>query len=166
MTITGRKVDGKVSILLRGRNERERVMWSDVRNKRYYMTMKTQTDHIQSNINSDQLTQFWTEAVEGSHSNKTRTTSKWPLMTARWMGRSPYCYEEETRKRLTWEINDTTRPTRQTDHNQLRSTYIVLNRKNSGRITLQQHTNHFRVTIHCSKVNGKLIILLRGRHEI
>jgi len=45
------------------------------------------------------------------------------------------------------------------------STYITLSR-NSGRITLQQETNHFRVTITCSKVDGKQTILLRGGNDI
>ena len=61
-----------------------------------------QTDHIQNNINSDQLTLFWTETEEGSQSNKARTTSTWPFITAMWMGRWPCCYKEETRKRVKW----------------------------------------------------------------
>ena len=64
------------------------------------------------------------------------------------------------------EMNDIIRPTSHTDHiqNNVNSTYLVLN-KNSGRITLQQHTSHFHVTIHCSFMDGKLTKLLRGRNE-
>ena len=88
------------------------------------------------------------------------------------MGRLPSWHKEETRKRGTWwsdmRKTDITRTIRQTDHiqkqYQLGSTYIVVNR-NSGRITLQQDTNHFHVTIHCSKVDRKTTILLRGRNE-
>ena len=131
----------------------------------------TQTDHLQNNINSGQLTLFSTEIMEGSHSNKIRTTSTLPFLAAWWMGRFPSCYEEETRKRVIWSdmrykrYNKTDKADRShSKQYQLRSTYIILNR-NSGRITLQQHTNHFHVTIPCSIVDGKETILLRGRNE-
>ena len=48
--------------------------------------------------------------------------------------------------------------------NQLMSTYLALNR-NSGRITLQEQTYRFHITIPYSKVDGKVTTLLRGRNK-
>jgi len=110
--------------------------------------------------------------VEGSHSNKTRTTSTWPFRVASWMGRSPHCYEKEARMRvIRWDTrNKQYIRTEETDISsskqyQLRSTYPIRSR-NCGRIPLQQHTNHFHMTITSCVVDGKAIKLFTGKETI
>ena len=88
-----------------------------------------------------------------------------PQFTAMWMGRRPSCDGEEVNGMRDKRYNATVKTDiTHSKQYQLRSTYVVLNRK-GGRITFQQHTNHFHVTFHCSKVDGKGTILIRGRNE-
>ena len=165
VTIPCSNVNWEITTLFRGRNEKRRDKINDIARPTRH------TDHLQNNINSGQLTLPLTETVEGSHSNKQRTTSTSPFHAATWMGRLPSCYEEKTRKTMIWtdmrnkRYNKTDKTNRSySKQYQLRSTYLILN-KNSGGITLQQHTNHFNVTIPSSMVDGKVTILSRGRNE-
>ena len=146
MTLLGSKVDGKVA-KLRWKRNRKRTIWIEMRSKQRRREEGKKSPHTTIITISYicQLTSFLTDTVEGSHSNRTRTTSRWPLLAATWMGKLP-----------TWDKgrekeNDMNRHQKQIKkgrrrkeviphdhHNNIKyiSTYLVLNRY-SGRITLQ-----------------------------
>jgi len=141
-----------------------------MRNKRYNKTDKTDSSKsktISTPVNIPRSEQKeWTDHTPTTHEPLPHDHS---LQQGGWEDD----HTDTTKKRerewydQMWDINDITRQTWQKDQNQnqyqIRSTYPVLNRS-SGRIALQQDTNHFHVTIPCSIVDRKVTILWRWRN--
>ena len=67
----------------------------EVRNKLRKEREQTGSRNTPHNHNIYQLTSPSADTVEGSHSNRKRTTSRWPARAAMWIGRSPRWGKEE-----------------------------------------------------------------------